>query len=280
VKTYSIALRGHINSQLTTLATCILMTRTDGNIYGFTTHDKQLLIDGVYYESAAGFNPTDIASNSNIETDNVNVTALLDSASITEDDLRAGRWDYAAYRIFQVNWSDLSMGDKKDSTGHLGEVTVNRQTFAADLLGLMEAYGTSVGAITQPGCRNSLGDLRCGIDLGPLTVTGTISACASDLVTLTDGSRAEAVGYFNEGIITIEDGPAAGLRYEIKEYTVGQFITKIPIAYDVTGAAYTMTAGCDRLRETCRDRFSNVSNFNGEPWLRGMDALVQIGRHT
>jgi hypothetical protein len=28
-----------------------------------------------------------------------------------------------------------------------------------------------------------------------------------------------------------------------------------------------MYAGCDHLLATCRDRFSNVANFGGFPWI-------------
>jgi len=70
-----------------------------------------------------------------------------------------------------------------------------------------------------------------------------------------------------------------GLAYDIKSFTAGGvFITKTPLAYDATGCDYSVVVGCDKKRTTCRDKFSNVINFRGEPWLRGNDALIQIGR--
>ncbi len=286
VKNFSSFMTQHLNLALTKLCSCILLTRTDGNRYGFTTHDKMLVIDNVRYEPAASFRRTDLANNLNLDLDNVSAEGLLSSSTITADDLRAGRWDYATYRIFQVNWSDLTMGDKKDMTGHLGQVTVNRQTFIAELLGLVEAYTISIGEITQPGCRANLGDQRCKVDLvggsPSLTVTGTITTDYGDFFTIADSSRTEADTYFSEGVITFTSGDANGLAYELKIYTQsgGVMVTKTPIAYNVAGATYSMHAGCDKQRTTCRDRFSNVINFRGEPWLRGNDAMVQVGRHS
>ena len=288
-KAISIQLVAEMTGKVMKLATCMKITRTDNTVYGFTTYDKELVIDGVYYEPAASFNPSDIASSNTMDVDNLNVEGVLDSDTITEDELRAGRWDYAAFRIFQVNYSDLTQGDKKDRAGHLGEVTVHRQTFVAELMGMMEAYTISVGDLTQPMCRTSLGSSLCKFGLGSpniLSVSGTITLCETDFFTLTDTSRTEQTGTFDEGVITFTSGLANGLSYEVKAYVLngspngGLWITKTPVAYDVTGATYTMSQGCNRLFTTCRDTFNNVINFRGEPWLRGNDTLVQVGRHT
>lgn len=280
-KSISVNLKAEMTGALSKLATCMRLERLDGNVYGFTTHDVPLTINGVRYEPAASFNPSNIVSANNLDTDNLTIEGAIDSATLTEDELRAGYWDYARFRIFQVNWSDLTMGDKKDRAGRLGNVSVHRQTFVAELLGLMEAYAISIGELTSPMCRASLGDARCKFDLAgspSMSVTGTITTGDTDFFTLHDAARTEADGYFDEGVITLHYA-TGDLSYEVKAYIVGTWITKTPWAYDATGIAYTMTRGCDRRFATCRDTFGNVVNFRGEPWLRGNDKLIQIGRH-
>lgn len=273
-------LQAHLQQSGTTIARCILILRSfDGQPFGFTTHDRPLTIGGVLYEPTASFVQKDIAANLNLDTDNTEAEAFLDSDTLTEEDLRAGKWDFSPYRIFQVNWADLSMGDKKDSIGHLAKVTVNRQTFVAELLGLMEALGTSIVEITSPNCRAILGDERCKFDLGPYTVAGTVDSSDPDLYTFVDTARGEEDTYFAEGVVHFHSGLLEGLSYDIKSFTAGgTFITKTPLAYSAAGCDYTATPGCDKKRTTCRDKFSNVVNFRGEPWLRGNDVLVQIGR--
>jgi hypothetical protein len=44
------------------------------------------------------------------------------------------------------------------------------------------------------------------------------------------------------------------------------------------GDTFDLQPGCDKARETCRDTFSNIVNFQGEPFLAGNDRLVQVGR--
>jgi len=281
VKNYDPDLFSHLQQSGTTIARCILITRSfDGVEYGFTTHDRPLTIGGIVYEPTASFIQKDIAANLSLDTDNTEAEALLDSDTLTEEDLRAGKWDFSPYRIFQVNWADLTMGDKKDSTGHLAKVSVNRQTFVAELLGLMEALGTSIGEITTPNCRAWLGDERCKFDVGPYTFAGTVDSGNPDMYTFIDGGMGQEETYFAEGIVLFTSGLLDGHSYDIKSFTAGGvFITKTPMAYQpAPGDTFTAVVGCDKKRTTCRDKFSNVINFRGEPWLRGNDVLVQIGR--
>ena len=292
MKTLSAAFLEHIEGARTSLVTCLLMVRVDGLVFGFHTYDEPLTYNGVVYEPAASFDPTDIAVANQMDVDNLTIEGVLSSDSITEDDLRAGRWDYAEFRLFQLNWSDLSMGEKKDRKGTLGQVVLGRQMFTAELLGMMQAYTTSIGEITSPGCRANLGDARCQVDLQfggspsvgsppttAFTVTGTVDA-APNFYTLTDAARVEPDGYFNNGVITFLDGQLEGLAFEVKTYTIGSWTVFVPLPYDAAGRAYTMHAGCDKRFDTCRDRFNNTVNFRGENWLRGPDALVQVGRHS
>lgn len=279
----SLELKAEMTGALQRLATCMLIERTDGNVYGFTTHDEPITYGGFTYEPAASFNPTDIAGNNNLDVDNLTVEGLLSSDTITEDELRAGRWDHARFRIFRVCWSDLTMGEIKLRAGWFSKVVVNRQTYSVELLGLVEAYGTSICAVTQAMCRASLGDSDCKVSLlgsPSYSVSGTIDSAATDFMTLTDAARTEPDAYFDEGVITFTSGDNIGISCEVKAYIVGLWITKTPYPYDATGATYTMTRGCNRLFDTCRDTFNNVINFQGEPWLRGNDQLVQIGRHN
>lgn len=285
-KSVSVELKAEMTGALQRIAICMRIERTDGNVYGFTTHDKPLTIDGVTYEPAASFRPSDIASGSDLDTDNLTVEGVLDSTSITEDDLRAGRWDHAAFRIFAVNWSDLTMGEYKMRAGTLGEAQAHRHFFSIELLGLMENYSVAIGVVTQPMCRASLGDSRCKVDISAIgspatsgTVTGTIDTAGTDFFTLNDSARTEADGYFDEGVITFTSGENNGLSFEVKAYVVGVWITKTPFPYDATGADYTMTRGCDRRFATCSGTFNNAINFRGEPWLRGNDKMVQRGQH-
>lgn len=287
MKTISIALAAHIAQPTTTLATCWRVTLTNGSVYGFTDHDKDIDFESITYRSSTGYSATDVASANNLDVDNLEVQGVLESPSITEDDLRAGIWDGAEIKIFQVNWADLTMGGLNLRIGHIGQVVIGRGTFRAELLGLTQAYTRSIGEITSAACRATLGDARCGINLTSggspelFTQTGTVDAFDAVTIVLTDAARTEATSFFQYGVLTFTSGANLGLSFEVKDSASGSITLQLPPPYAVAvGDAYTAVAGCDKKLRTCIDRFNNVVNFRGEPYLQGLDKLVQVGRHS
>jgi hypothetical protein len=53
-----------------------------------------------------------------------------------EPDLMAGLWDYASVEIFEVITSNLSAGVRRLRRGRIGEVSVGRTVYEAELRGL------------------------------------------------------------------------------------------------------------------------------------------------
>jgi uncharacterized phage protein (TIGR02218 family) len=84
--------------------------RLDGQVFGFTSVDQDLEIDGVTYVASTGITPYAIDSKADLSVPNMQVNGLLDSTGITEADLVAGLWDGAAVENFEVNFRDLSQG--------------------------------------------------------------------------------------------------------------------------------------------------------------------------
>jgi uncharacterized phage protein (TIGR02218 family) len=44
------------------------------------------------------------------------------------------------------------------------------------------------------------------------------------------------------------------------------------------GDVLAVYAGCDKKLATCRDKFSNVTNFRGEPYVPGQDEFLTIAK--
>jgi uncharacterized phage protein (TIGR02218 family) len=433
MKSVSVALAAHLAGEVTTLATMWSVLREDGEEFFFTDHDQDIEHNGETYLAASGFNPSDVASGSDLQVDNLEVVSFMQSPLITEEDLLAGRWDFARVRIFRVNWADGTMGTLSERYGRLGEVRLERDQFVAEIRGLTQAYTRSLGRIDAPGCDANLGDTRCKVRLVPptwealtaytvqsgsldgsvgsivspttangfifvcgtagtsgatepawvtidaavtvdgtavwqarpaLTVAGTVDSVSADGMTIYDADRTEAgpsggiditdvsnadpgvvttdgdhgftegqavtisevegmvqvnavtvvhnpsgstfelsvdtsdtgdypaytsggkvtpfgtSGFFDFGVITMTSGDNDGLSVEVKSYVEGQITLALPFPYDIAvGDTYSMHAGCDKSMETCRDRFKNIKNFRGFPYLPGTDKLVQVGRH-
>lgn len=165
MKSVSAGYTTYRSQSTTTDAICLKATRTDGEIFGFCSHDKSLTVDGVVY--VPGLRPSAQQSKSGLEATNSETEGGFGSDAVTEDDIRAGKWDYASIEVFRVNWSDLTMGIEKIGSGHMGQVTRGRIQFTAELLGQMEVFNQQIGRVVEPACDADLGDTRCKVRLDP-----------------------------------------------------------------------------------------------------------------
>lgn len=173
VKSISSGLSTHLGQETTTLARCWSITRTDGVAFYFTDLDADLVIDGNTYKASLGLRASAVANNAGLDVDNLDVDGFFDDDSLTEEELRAGLFDYAEVKVFLVNWQDLSQGVLKIRRGHLGEVIFTQHGFfKAELRGLTQALQQKIGELYAPECRADLGDLRCKVPLGDAS-TGT-----------------------------------------------------------------------------------------------------------
>jgi uncharacterized phage protein (TIGR02218 family) len=277
MKTVSSALSQHIAGEVTTLATCWKLTRTDGVVMGFTDHDTDLLVSGVTYKAATGYTRSAIQSSASFAVDNLDIEGVLDDAEITEGDLRAGLYDHAEVEIFLVNRADLTQGVMKLRKGRVGEVQLRDNGYVAELRGLMQAFSRTIGELYSPDCRADLGDDRCKADLAAFTVSGTATT-VTDRRIFTDSARTEPDGDFDGGMLTWTSGLNMGRKMEVKAFAAGGAITLfLPMPDDIAiGDAYDLHPGCDKTLATCRDRFANVLNFRGEPYVPAADAVGRI----
>jgi hypothetical protein len=160
--------------------------------------------------------------------------------------------------------------------GRIGQVETDSNGFRSELMGFGKQLEKNLLRIYTPSCPALLGDTECGVSLASFTHTGTIDSVDSTGLEITDAERAEAAGYFDYGLITMTSGASNGYSMEVKSNTVGVIVLQQPLPFGVAaGDTYSIRAGCDKTRETCRDKFNNVVNFRGFPDLPGMDKVLQ-----
>jgi uncharacterized phage protein (TIGR02218 family) len=84
-------------------------------------------------------------------------------------------------------------------------------------------------------------------------------------------------GWFAGGVLTWESGANAGRSIEVKAWTqaTGAIELFLPMGYAIeAGDLFHIHPGCDKRLGTCIDRFANVLNFRGEPYVPGADVLT------
>ena len=263
----------HLQGEVTTLATCWKITRTDGVVKTFTDLDSDIVFASLTYLSIAGFTPSSVETKDNFSVDNVEVQGMFQTGYITAPDLLAGKYDFAEVEIFIVNYLDLSQGRMLLRRGRLGEVTMQKDTFIAELRGLAENLQQTIGELYQPSCRAILGDSECKKVLTSFTFTGTVITVTSGLI-FTSNALTQAAGYFTGGQITWTSGNNNGLKMEVKEFANKQVVLAQAMPYAIqVGNSFQIIAGCDKTHQTCISKFNNIINFRGEPFVPGTDAI-------
>lgn len=194
MKTISAAFQAHLQQETTALAVCWKIVRDDGTVLGFTNHNADVTLDAdgagaVAYQAATGYNRSAIASELGLATGTLEVAGLLDDAAITGADLLAGKYLHAEIKIFLVVWTNLSYGILKMRRGRIGQITLHRDTYIAELIDLKGAYEQIIGEMYTPDCRADLGDSRCGVVLAPAVWAPNRAYAVGDRVMALGGAQ-------------------------------------------------------------------------------------------
>ena len=274
MKTLSPQLQAHYALATTTVARCWKCTRVDGAVLAFTNHDVDIVYQGVTYLAATGFTPSAIEGALDMSVANLEVTGVLDSASITEADLLAGKWDNCAVEIFEVNYADLTMGRMLLPGGKIGNVSTGRVGWRAELRGIAQALQQPVGGFYTKTCTANLGDAKCTVNIAALAVAGTVSSVASR--TSFGTAMAQAADYFGGGVLTWATGLNAGARMEVNIFLAGAFVLAVSMPQNIAvGDTFSVTPGCrKRFTEDCQGRYANGVNFRGFKDVPGSDIVL------
>jgi len=274
------ALQAKLNSGVTTLARCWVVTRCDGVTMGFTDHDADLTVAGTLCRAGAGLTSSEATARLGLQVDGAEIAGALADESLAEADLAAGHYDAADVAVYLVDWSEPSLYVLL-SKGVLGEVRREGGAFTAELRSLSHRLNEESGRLYTATCSADLGDARCGIDLDNPAHhgIGTLSAIAGSAAFRASELDAFADGAFTGGKLTFLSGANATFAVEVKRHrrdADGVLIelwqqTPEPLA---VGAAFRVNAGCDKRVATCHDRFGNTVNFRGFPHIPGNDFVI------
>jgi uncharacterized phage protein (TIGR02218 family) len=250
------------------------LERGDGIAVGFTSHDRDLVIDAFPYRAAPGMVPSSIALSDSLDIDNVEIAGVITSAAIAEADLLAGRWDGALLYVSLVDWEQPDAEPLPLICGEFGEIIRSGDSFAVEMLGATSFLDEPIAPLTSPTCRAEFGDRQCKLSLQKHRREGRITTISGDEVGIDalNGSAAD----FIFGSLRIMSGPACGLSYAIidGEDDVVRLADQ-PSPSVAQDTRIVLTAGCNKNFATCRDRFANSRNFRGEPYLPGNDLLTR-----
>ena len=279
-------LKAHLRSGSTTVCRAWKVVRQDGACMGFTDHDLTLTFAGVEFVARSGLSARALHQSTGLSVDNSAAYGALSDASISEEDILAGRYDQAEVTAYLVNWTapDDHLVIFK---GTFGEITRKAGSFEVELRGLAEPLNRLQGRVFQSGCSAFVGDSSCKVDLTlpEYSLTAIVVDVQSAQSIKVEAETDHPDGYFSTGVLDILEGAGAGLRFNISQdaRTVGgraislwESMTILP----APGDRVRFRVGCDGRARTCREVFRNFENFRGFPHIPGEDWLKRFPSTT
>lgn len=276
--TYPAALAAHFARDVTTVSHCWRLTRRDGTVWGFTDHDRRLVVDGLTFEPETGLSASEARDSLGLAVDTVDVEGALSSQRISDEDIAAGLYDGAKVETLLVNWrrpADFAV----IRTATIGKITRSDERFVAELESLVTALDQPNGRYVTRSCDAELGDARCGflLDQPGFTAIGTVAAVGASDTLGVAGLEAYEAGWFSSGTLAWTSGARAGRAERVvahrREGSTTSLVLLACIGPAVApGDAFSIAAGCDKSFATCKVKFANALNFRGFPHLPGNDS--------
>lgn len=274
MKSIPIALQSHLDQDATTTCLLLRVETKDGTVYGFTSLDADVVYDdgdgSVTYRADNGFTPERLQTSADLNVDNTDLQGWVSSDGITEQQIRAGLFDYAQVRCYRVNYMDLSAGHEVYMVGTCGETTYTRNGWKTEFRSLTQQLKQPIAKLYSLKCRAKFGDAQCGKAL--TWTAGTVTAVDGTepdrIFTATGLSAAD--GFYDLGVVEWLTGDNAGAQMEVDTYTdPANVVTHaLPLAYPIqVGDTFQIRQDCTKELAYCRDTHNNVVNFRGEPYI-------------
>ena len=263
------------------MADLFTITLNGGFVARYTSADTDLTYNGNTYKKFL-ITRSRTRLSVGLEVDTLNITAhpgpadLLNGASWLAA-VRNGALDGADVkleRVFMPTWGDTSLGTIVLFQGRVAEIEVSRTEVKITVKSELELLDIQLPRnFYQSGCINTLFDNGCGLQKALWGADGIVTGASLTQVS-TNLTRMES-DYFALGSISFTTGPNAGITRSVREFAGGVFVLAVPLVSPPrAGDTFTAWPGCNRLHDTCRNKFMNVLNFRGFPFVPDPEAAV------
>jgi len=258
------------------MADLYTITLKSGTILRYTSWDTNLLVLGNTFLTG----PPNIARSAIEEKTGMDVSTLeITMEASLADTLNGvpilqaigqGLFDGAGFQINRLfmDASSVQIGTVTRFSGFIGQVEELTRHSAKITVNAATAYlNIQLPAIIlQPGCTNTLFDPRCGLFKAAFANSLAVQSGSSVNKIITASSQPDK--YFDNGQLVFTSGANNGLVKAIRQFRAGviSFNSPLPFAPNA-GDSFTAYPGCDKTQDTCTNKFSNLANFEGFPYV-------------
>ena len=300
VKSIPAALQADRDADVGTFTRITQVLAKDGTVLGLCELDRKLELDldtlpgpvnaaftglGVTtFLPDPGFDPTELEAYHDLAVDGGDAFCLvpIDATPISPEDIRAGKWDDARFRVLELNYEAPEHGFDELCFGYFGNITLrDNALLIIQLDGPTRPLKQTMCWLDSTTCRAVFGSQEseaiefCGKDVTSLWINATVTAVDPD-----DSSRSfaassltQAAGFFLPGgVMWLTGANASNTFWGLDTHGTGGVLglrQALPRPVQV-GDTFKIRIDCTKLPEGdkgCRFHFGNewVLHFRGEP---------------
>lgn len=284
MRTVTPAYQALLDADDPTLTKIWSITRRDGQVLRLTSHDADLVVDGNTYKSTNSFVLSGVTQSASKGSQSGELQVVLSDqpGGVSITDIHDGLYNSARIVISHLFWSNPSAGSMVLMSGQFGTIIMDRRRGRAkiELLGNLQKGMQGSGEKYSPECRADLYDTRCGVSPVGFTSSGVVDVVASNRQFTATITPNPGNYLFNLGRVTWTSGLNVGQTFDVLDQyganaTQDIILTAIATKQSISiGDTFSIVQGCDKRPITCRDKFSNMLRFRGEPHVPGNDALI------
>lgn len=262
------------NSQHFKMADLYKITMVNGTVLRFTNYDADIVDGGfTYLSNNILIDRSRVRVVIGVEVDTLDITInphpadLVSGASFLKT-CASGLLDGAFLTMYRV-FSDTN-GDNAGSfihfSGRIADMNMTRSQVDITVKSDLELLSVKLPRnLYQANCLHTLYDGDCGLTRATWGVAGTVTGATKTLINC---GISNAAGWFDLGYIIFNTGALAGTRRTVKSYNINNFTLLNPLPLVPTsGDTFTAFAGCNKSQATCTNKFNNVINFRGMPYV-------------
>jgi uncharacterized phage protein (TIGR02218 family) len=252
------------------------ITLKSGTVLRYTTWDQSLPVLGnKFLTGPPNIERTAIEEKTGLDVATIEVVIraglsdLVSGAPILQA-IGQGLWDGAAFRADRLfmDSSGNQIGTLIRFSGVVGPVDELTRSYAKLTVNAGTQYLTLQlpPIIMQPNCTHTLFDAGCTLIKANFAESNIVQggSTVNKLISLS----AKADGYYDNGQILFTSGPNNGLLKAVKQYFAKDFFFNSPLPFAPNaGDAFTAYPGDDKTQSTCQNKFNNLSNFGGFPYV-------------
>ena len=228
-----------------------------------TSYDKPIRIDDKVYQSGYVLN--------SLQLTNIEKTGSIELQIYNDEKENNFDLEYLSSAKVIIKIAILSQLDKNAVifNGFISQINTENNIITITALSNLAKLNYSFCQLYSPLCRERIGSRKCGVDVNQYKADGVITNIIADNCFQGNhqANKSTLIGYYRYGIVKFTSGKLKGLSMQIKDEIDGSIYLLQNTKMLATGDEYEIYAGCDKTLATCKEKFNNVINFRGEPYI-------------